>query len=31
MAAWNSLKAGKLSELNRSLQAKQLPQIEIKE
>ncbi len=30
-AAWNSLKTGKLVELNRSLQTKQLPQIEIKE
>jgi photosystem II stability/assembly factor-like uncharacterized protein len=31
LAAWNSLKTGRLAELNRSLQTKQLPQIEIKE
>ena len=31
LAAWNSLKTGKLTELNRSLQTKQLPQIELRE
>ena len=31
LAAWNSLKTGKLVELNRSLQTKQLPQIELRE
>jgi photosystem II stability/assembly factor-like uncharacterized protein len=31
LAGWNSLKTGKLAELNRSLLTKQLPQIEIKE
>jgi hypothetical protein len=31
LATWNSLKTGKLTELNRSLRTKQLPQIEIKE
>ena len=31
LAAWNSLKTVKLVELNRSLQTKQLPQIELRE
>jgi photosystem II stability/assembly factor-like uncharacterized protein len=31
LAAWNSLKTGKLVEINRSLQTKQLPQIELRE